>query len=70
MKTIPRMRTMTPPAAPIRLITAFAFERSGLGVTSGIKATAGDGSAGFDSKDSKTVLTTNTSITLTNGEGE
>lgn len=35
-----------------------------------IKATAGDGSAGFDSKDSKTVLTTNTSITLTNGEGE
>lgn len=35
-----------------------------------IKATANGGSAGFKSKDSKTVLTTNTSITLTNGEGE
>lgn len=35
-----------------------------------IKATAGEGSANFNSKDSKTVLTTNTSITLTNGEGE
>ena len=31
-----------PPIAPIRLMTAFAFERSGLMVTSGIRATAGE----------------------------
>ncbi len=30
-----------PPTAPIRLITAFAWLRRGLGVTSGISATAG-----------------------------
>ena len=31
-----------PPTAPIRLITAFARLRRGLGVTSGIRATAGE----------------------------
>ena len=31
-----------PPALPIRLMTAFAFERRGFGVTSGISATAGE----------------------------
>ena len=31
-----------PPAVPIRLITAFAFERKGFIVTSGINATAGE----------------------------
>ena len=30
-----------PPALPIKLMTAFALERSGLIVTSGIRATAG-----------------------------
>ena len=33
---------MIPPTAPIRLIMAFAFERSGFTVTSGISATAGE----------------------------
>ena len=31
-----------PPTAPIRLMIAFARERSGFGVTSGISATAGE----------------------------
>ena len=30
-----------PPTAPIRLMMAFARERSGFGVTSGMRATAG-----------------------------
>ena len=32
----------TPPRAPMRLMTALALERKGLGVRSGIKATAGE----------------------------
>ena len=39
---MPSPSTITPPAAPIRLMTAFALERSGLIVTSGISATAGE----------------------------
>ncbi len=41
-KTMPRTSTRMPPALPIRLITALAFERRGLIVTSGISATAGE----------------------------
>ena len=40
--TIPSASTRMPPAEPIRLITALALERSGLTVTSGISATAGE----------------------------
>ena len=39
--TMPSTKTRMPPAVPIRLITAFALERKGLMVTSGISATAG-----------------------------
>ena len=35
-------RVNTPPSAPIRLMMALALERRGLGVTSGISATAGE----------------------------
>lgn len=35
-------RYRMPPTAPIRLMIALPFERSGFGVTSGISATAGD----------------------------
>ena len=40
--TMPSASTMMPPALPIRLMTALALDRRGLGVTSGISATAGD----------------------------
>ena len=40
--TNPSASVRIPPTAPIRLMTAFAFERSGLMVTSGIRATAGE----------------------------
>ena len=40
--TMPSPRMMMPPAVPMRLMTAFALERSGLIVTSGISATAGE----------------------------
>ena len=41
-KTMPSASTRMPPALPMRLMTAFAFDRSGLIVTSGISATAGE----------------------------
>ena len=40
--TMPSASTIMPPALPIRLMTALALDRRGLGVTSGISATAGD----------------------------
>ena len=40
--TIPRIKTMIPPAVPIRLMTALALERRGFTVTSGMRATAGE----------------------------
>ena len=39
-----------PPARPIRLRTALAFDRRGLGVTSGISATAGERNVAMDSR--------------------
>ena len=38
---MPSTSTKMPPAVPIRLMIAFALDRSGLMVTSGISATAG-----------------------------
>ena len=38
---MPRLRTMMPPAAPMRFMTALALLLSGLMVTSGMSATAG-----------------------------
>ena len=40
--TAPRPRTMMAPAVPVRLMTAFALERKGFTVTSGMSATAGE----------------------------
>ena len=39
---MPSASTMIPPAVPVRLMIAFALERKGLTVTSGISATAGE----------------------------
>ena len=41
-KAMPMASTRMPPAVPMRLMTAFALLRSGLMVTSGMSATAGE----------------------------
>ena len=46
---MPRPSTIMPPAVPMRLITAFALERRGFGVTSGMRATAGERKVAIES---------------------
>ena len=41
-KPMPSTSTQMPPSVPIRLMMAFALERRGFTVTSGISATAGE----------------------------
>ena len=42
LKTLPRTSTRIPPTVPTRFMIAFALERKGFTVTSGISATAGE----------------------------
>ena len=54
-KTIPKTSTIMPPAVPVRLIIALAFERSGFTVTSGIRATAGERKIAIEIKTTRRV---------------
>ena len=54
-KIIPRTRTIIPPAVPIKLIIAFALERSGFTVTSGMSATAGLLNIAIDKRRAKSI---------------
>ena len=45
---MPSASTSMPPAEPIRLMMALAFERRGFMVTSGIRATAGERNTDMD----------------------
>ena len=51
-----------PPTAPIRLMIAFARERRGLGVTSGISATAGERYVPIATSSSPSATTNSTSF--------
>ena len=51
-----------PPAEPMRLMTAFAFERRGLSVTSGMSATAGERNTAIDTRIMSSSTMENTSV--------
>ena len=58
---MPSPSTNIPPKVPIRLITAFAFERNGLIVTSGISATAGERKSAIDKSENSSKAINNAS---------